>query len=80
MQRNSFLVSPNGIPLGTIGCVYNITPFKKDNSIVHIIEDKSAEPGKQIVFEKYYYPDAEASLISKRELEVLKWMSRPEIG
>ena len=75
LQCNSFLVSATGIPLVTVGHVYDISPYKKDNSMVHVVEDPAALAHEKILLEKHYYPDAGELLLSKREREVLKYIA-----
>jgi DNA-binding CsgD family transcriptional regulator len=72
-QRHSFVLSPCGIPLGTIGYVFDLTPFKTDKKMVHMVEEKSKNGDHIVLLKKYYYPDEGENQISKRELEVLKW-------
>jgi DNA-binding CsgD family transcriptional regulator len=73
-QRHSFILSPDGIPLGTIGYAFDLTPFKTDKKMVHMIEEKNKNGGNILLLKKYYYPEEGENQISKRELEVLKWI------
>jgi DNA-binding CsgD family transcriptional regulator len=74
-QRSSFIVTPDGNPVGVIGCAMDISWFKKDDSVVHVIEDRSAPYDKRILLENHYFPNLEDTLLSNRELEVLRWIT-----
>jgi DNA-binding CsgD family transcriptional regulator len=73
-QRSSFIVAPDGTPVGVVGCAMDISWFKKDDSVVHVIEDRSAPYDKRILLENHYFPNIEDTLLSHRELEVLRWI------
>ena len=74
-QRSSFIVAPDGSPVGVIGCAMDISWFKHDDSVVHVIEDRSAPYEKRILLENHYFPNNEDTLLSNRELEVLRWIA-----
>jgi DNA-binding CsgD family transcriptional regulator len=77
LQRNCFIRSDeHGNPLLSFGSITNITHYKSENPIVHLVEkvDKNASiPEPTLFSKKTYYIHKESSVFSRRELEVLKW-------
>ena len=77
VQQRSCYISqaPDGMPLATLGIITNISHFKTDSRIVHIIEDLSkAYSGTTSSITKFYYPDENGAILSRREIDVLKWV------
>ncbi len=81
MQRSSYIPGhTTGIPAGVIGVVVDISHFKNDLNIVHTIEESIKYNDafvNKIVFKKVHpvYETVVPPLMSKRELEVLIYMS-----
>jgi DNA-binding CsgD family transcriptional regulator len=78
LQRVSFIADPNGTPIGALGSVTDITHFKKERSTTHTVERIKKTNGYEIselLYKKTYFIDERSSMISKRELEVLKWIA-----
>lgn len=72
-QRSCYTnCAKDGTPLATIGLVSDITAYKTDSRIIHIIEDATLTDNMGKVTTNYYCPDG--NLLSKRETEVLKWV------
>lgn len=77
-QKSAFLqMAPNGVPLAAVGIVTNISSFKPGNNIFFSLE-KSASPGSfsenETIIKTVYYPDEKETILTKREIEVLKWI------
>ena len=81
LQRFSYVPSTvSGKPYGMIGVVFDITYFKNDLSIVHTIEETKEINGglvNELLFKKIHpvYEPGSLQFLSKRELEVLKYMA-----
>lgn len=75
-QRSSFICSSyDNIPLAAIGSITDITPFKTDLRVLHIIEDLNVlVPKDQRDFIITYYPTDKKAELSKREIDILKWV------
>lgn len=78
-QQGSFITDPKTrLPIYSIGLTIDITPLKKDNSIIFSIDKKAVESGVfgyQNIQTSYYYPDPEESRLSRREREILGWLA-----
>lgn len=57
-----------GIPLYCYGLWSDITDYKNDNSIIHRIDGLN-------LAKNYYYPEPEDALLTKREKEILFWLT-----
>ncbi|MEO7045526.1 MAG: helix-turn-helix transcriptional regulator, partial [Ferruginibacter sp.] len=77
LQRNCFIKSDkNGLPLISMGMVINIEHYKKENPVVQIVEKIDlANYSSETVFKKAYYLNEENAIFSKREKEVLLWVT-----
>lgn len=78
LQRLSYLLSPDGSPIGAVGYLEDISIYNDGSQLVHAIEhlnNNNPQKPKQIVYKNYFSQDLEKTAISKRELEVLKWIS-----
>lgn len=80
LQRSSYIPGATaGKPLGSIGIAVDITHFKSDISVVHTIEQVKQVEGKKVTEllykNGYAAEDTTRVTISKRELEILKWMA-----
>jgi len=74
-QQCSYITDPKtNLPLYSIGVITDISPFKKDNSMIFSIDRKGNEYSlfncKNILI-NHYYPDPEESRLSRREKEIL---------
>lgn len=70
--------SKRNLPVATLGTVSDITHFTGREGITHTIEylnPSSNDSDTQLLFKKTYFKDSRFTEISKRELEVLKWMA-----
>ena len=80
LQRNCFIRSDeNGSPLVSFGMVINITHYKKENPIIQVVEKISDINGgsaaAEIISKNVYYLHEEDRLFTKREKQVLLWMT-----
>lgn len=80
LQRNWFVKSDEqGNPLMSMGIVLNvdglISPAPAVQTVVRIAEGKDSPMCYQTVFKKQYSLGESDRLFSRREIEVLKWMS-----
>lgn len=69
-------VSPDKLPLITLGFVTNISPWVKDSRIIHTIEaapSAAAHQNSPLINETYFISE-EDQLLSTREAEILKWV------
>ncbi len=76
LQRNSLLsVKNNPLPIAIFGCAWDITNLTEKGKVIHQIEKYDTETGQWILLlSKEYYPDIDQNqLLSKREIEILKW-------
>jgi len=78
-QQTCYVTDPvTKLPLYNIGVCTDITPVKKNNSMVFSIDKKNKGNGffhATNIATEYYYPEPEESNLSKREREVLAWLS-----
>jgi len=74
-QQGSYITDPKTLlPVCVIGVSTDITPLKKDNSIIFSIDKKKTETGMfncYNILTDHYYPDPEESRLSRREREIL---------
>ena len=78
LQRVSYLLSPDNKPIGAIGHIADVTMVDNGEKMIHRIErinNEESKKSKEIIYQKYFYHDAEKKVISKREIEILKWIS-----
>jgi len=77
MQRNCFLSDAQCNPVMSVGIVVNINAFHQGNRVVQTVDklDSNGCPEKQLFIKTAYYLNEEDKLFSKREKEVLLWMS-----
>jgi len=80
LQRNSFIKSDAyGRPLLSLGMVTNISNYAKQSPVLQVVEkvDTEADASSccKTVYKKLYYLNEEDQLFSKREREVLLWMT-----
>ena len=83
LQRFSMVLSRDKKFIGAIGSFSDISHFSKDNQMFHQIEHISgSETGNEnnIIYHKTFFRNPEDACLSKRELEVLKWMSEGYIS
>jgi DNA-binding CsgD family transcriptional regulator len=78
-QQGSYITDPKTkLPLYSIALINDISPLKKDNSMIFSIDKKGSESGlfnHKNILTNYYYPDPEESKLSKREREILGWLA-----
>lgn len=78
-QQTSYVTDPvTKLPLYNIGMVTDISPLKKNNSMVFSIDKKNNSEGflhANNITTEYYHPDPEESQLTKREKEVLAWLA-----
>jgi len=74
-QQGSYITdAKTNLPLYGIALVTDISPLKKDNSMIFSIDKKGTEGGlfnHKNILTNHYYPDPEQSQLSRREREVL---------
>lgn len=79
LQRFSFIADPTtGSPVALSGMGSDITHYCKDNSIIQTIEEIATDghiASKNVLFKKIYFPDESYAALTKKEIEVVKWMS-----
>jgi DNA-binding CsgD family transcriptional regulator len=78
-QQGSYITDPQThLPLFSIALVTDISPIKRDNSMVFTVDRKRSEERffryKNVVTE-YFYPDPDNAKLSKREREILAWLA-----
>lgn len=75
LQRFTMIRSaPDGTPLLMMASLTDITHFKKEGKIIHTIERMNGhEP--ELLYRHTYFHRPEEQVISKRELEVLKYIT-----
>jgi DNA-binding CsgD family transcriptional regulator len=74
-QQGNYITNPKtNLPVYSMGITLDISPLKKDNSMIFSI-DKREKEGSAVIYKniltEYYYPDPEESLLSRREREIL---------
>ncbi len=77
LQRNSFIQSDeNGLPLLSLGVVTNINHFKIENPVIQLVEKVDSATGKvEAVSKSTYYFEDDFRMFSKREMEVLRYLT-----
>ncbi|MEO8568330.1 MAG: helix-turn-helix transcriptional regulator [Ginsengibacter sp.] len=77
LQRNCFIKSDaNGLPLISLGMVINIEHYKKENPVIQVVEKINLENNSaETIYKKVYYLNEENIIFSKREREVLLWVT-----
>lgn len=77
LQRNCFIKSDaNGFPLMSLGIIVNIEHYKKENPVIQVVEKIDVENLEaETIFKKVYYLHDENFIFSKREKEVLLWIT-----
>ncbi|MFD2570950.1 response regulator transcription factor [Spirosoma soli] len=76
LQRNTIIsVSEQSTPIAIFGSATDITDFTEKGKIVHQIEQyDSVNQQWKLLLSKEYFPDiAPDNLLSKREIEIMKW-------
>ncbi|HTM66937.1 MAG TPA: LuxR C-terminal-related transcriptional regulator, partial [Flavipsychrobacter sp.] len=78
LQRGSYLCDEAGRLLGIVGTIENISPFKSDNKIINVVEKISADADghlkREVLQQQFYFPEEKDSLLTKREIEILRWI------
>jgi DNA-binding CsgD family transcriptional regulator len=74
-QQGRYITDPKTkLPLFSIALVNDITPLKKDNSMIFSIDKKAGESAlfnHENILTNYYYTDPDESRLSRREREIL---------
>jgi len=74
-QEGCYITDPKtNLPLYSIGMAMDVTPIKKDSSIVLSIDKKINQNGKVYftnIHTGYFYPEPDDSRLSRREREIL---------
>lgn len=75
IQQGIFLRSDDkGLPLFNFATVTDISAYKADSRIVLKIESLLDDGNFQWLLSHNYFPDPEEECLTRKELEVLKWM------
>jgi DNA-binding CsgD family transcriptional regulator len=77
-QGNYITDSKTCLPIYGLGLSVDISPLKKDNSMIFTIDRRKKDSGMHLfdnISTDYYYPDPKESRLSKREREVLGWLA-----
>lgn len=77
LHRTKYITSKNtGKPLYSVGMIMDISAFKKDAVMAHMVEriDPVAYTFRNVET-KYFYPYEEDGLLTKQELNIVKYMS-----
>jgi DNA-binding CsgD family transcriptional regulator len=74
-QQGNYITDPKTcLPVYSIGMTIDISPLKKDSSMILTIDKKRNETGMLLynnISTDYYYPDPEESRLTRREREIL---------
>jgi DNA-binding CsgD family transcriptional regulator len=76
LQRHTLIRTKDNIqPIAIFGFAWDITNQTEAGKIIHQVEKYNAEEGNwSCLLAKQYFPDLDkANLLSKREIEILKW-------
>ena len=78
-QQGNYITDPKTkLPVLSVGITLDISPLKKDNSMILLI-DKKVKDGSSLIYKNivtdYYYPDPEESRLSRREREILGYLA-----
>lgn len=78
-QQGTYITDPQThLPLYSIAVVNDITPLKRDNSMLFTV-DKRPDAGQSVghlnLLEQYFHPGTAETKFSKRETELLKLLS-----
>lgn len=76
LQRNSLITNgTTPAPVAIFGCASDITHFAEKGKVIHQIEKyNSVTENWELLLSKEYFPDLdEDQLLSRREIEILKW-------
>lgn len=77
LQRSTIITSKEGLPLLSVGMVSNLNSHLTENRIIFSIESYEETPDfspSKILVKRVYFHRQEDSLLTKREVEVLKWI------
>lgn len=77
LQRNCYMKSDqNGVPLLSLGVITNIEHYKRENPVIQLVEKINPETlASETFYKKVYYLHDENTIFSKREKEVLLWVT-----
>jgi len=75
LQQGTYLRStPDGKPLFSFSTISDISTYKADTRMILKIEHINAGGFNRQVLTNYYFPDPEEKMLSRREMEILKWI------
>lgn len=77
LQRNTVIHSAdNQLPIAILGFAWNVTDQMTKGKFIQQIEQLNPQTGTwQVLLSKEYYPNVDRDrLLSKREIEILKWV------
>ncbi|MBS1776393.1 MAG: helix-turn-helix transcriptional regulator [Bacteroidetes bacterium] len=78
LQRTNYLCDTNGRFLAAMGTVDDISHFKQDSKMTCIVERFSqfsdGNINREILRKEHFFPNEKDSLLSPREIEILKWI------
>ena len=77
LQRSRYITSKDtGLPLYCIGMVMDISPYKRDATVVHTVEKRDVlTHAFQTVETNYFYPFEEDALLTPQETNIIKYMA-----
>lgn len=80
LQKGSYITSPvSGLPVLGYGIISDITSFKRDTSMVQVIDKITENPAGYTTLENittnYFYPYPEKCKLTRREREILFWVA-----
>lgn len=77
-QQGTYITCPKtNLPIYGIGVVTDVTQLKQNNCMIFSIDKKNDVDifDYKNIITSYHYPNAEDSVLTKRETEILKWLS-----
>ncbi|MGE5520457.1 MAG: helix-turn-helix domain-containing protein [Candidatus Dadabacteria bacterium] len=75
LQRATYYISPDHIPMACVGFAIDISHFKEDNKVIFTIEkvDRNfSSLSKLPIYKAVYFPETLQDGLSKREAEILQ--------
>lgn len=75
MQRNCFLSDEAGNPLFSMGMLINTNHHDNDKCVIQTVRNINAPSGNQPFFKKVYFLNEQDKLFTKREKEILLWIT-----
>lgn len=75
LQRSTYYLSPDGVPLAAVGFIIDISHFKEDTKIIFTIERIDSLFNcltKEPIHRSVYSPEKDPGVFSRREVQVLQ--------